>query len=320
MTSLLRFSLVSLAATSCALGAVACKSNASSPAPEAASSSPLRLEADKRPRMRLLPGLKEQRPKPMPLASALPIPAASVDQAVNPRNLPAYSGPTGVVEGVVRFKGEKPQNVALQLPDACSGAAAMYGSSFREGPGRTAADVLVAVTDYDAYVPAPGPNVRVSVNNCAYDRRTIAMTFGQRLEVLNDDSKNSYVPMLIGDTAPAHMVAVPHGDPIKLYPERVGHYLLEDEMNRPWMKADVYVVKYATFAVTGMDGVFRIEGIPVGKVKVTADVPWIVPGIEHTVEATVEAGKTTKLDFTLDVQKSPAPAGSASAAPSSSVK
>lgn len=267
--------------------------------------------------LRLLPGLK-QRPRPLPLASAIPIPAASVDDSVNPNKLPPYAGPTGVVEGVVKFKGEKPVEVSLSLPDACRGAAATYGKSFREGSGRTAADVLVAVTGYQGYVPAPGPNVRVVMNDCAFNRRTVALTFGQRIELLNDDSKNSYIPMLVGESAPAHMVAVPHGDPVKLYPTRVGHYLLADEMNRPWMKADVYVLKYATFAVTGLDGAFRIEGIPVGKVNVSADVPWIVPAIDKTVEVTVEEGKTTKVDFTLEVKKAPPASAGSGAAPAQS--
>lgn len=307
---------VLLASAAAALGA--CKSDPQPTSAEPAASSHADLIGPDAGRMRLLPGLK-QRYRPAPLASAIPIPAASVDDSVNPKKLPPYSGPTGAVEGVIHFSGEKPTEAPLQVPETCTGAAEMYGKSFREGPGRAAADALVAVTGYDGYVPAPGPNVRVEMEGCAYDRRTVAVTYGQRIEMLNDDGKSSYMPLLIGENAPAHMVAVPHGDPVKLYPSRVGHYLLGDEMNRPWMRADVYVLKYATFAVTGLDGRFKIEGIPVGKVKVSADVPWIVPAIDKTVDATVEAGKTTRVDFTLEVHKTPA-APSASAPPQPTVK
>ncbi|HYQ15157.1 MAG TPA: hypothetical protein VEQ58_05360, partial [Polyangiaceae bacterium] len=41
-----------------------------------------------------------------PVASGLPLPTEVVSRAVNPRNLPAYAGPTGGVKGVITAKGD----------------------------------------------------------------------------------------------------------------------------------------------------------------------------------------------------------------------
>jgi hypothetical protein len=109
---------------------------------------------------------------------------------------------------------------------------------------------------------------------------------------------------------------MPRGDAVKLYPTDVGHYALADGMKRTWMYADVFVMRYPTHAVTGLDGRYRVEGVPVGKVKVSAYLPAIdrdlhpdVGVAESSVEREVEvkAGETTQADFVI-AYKQPKPA------------
>lgn len=246
-----------------------------------------------------------------PMASNIPVPAASVENVVNPDHAAPYSGPTGVVEGVVKIKGDPNPVVKLELPADCAGARETYGHLFREGPDRTLADAMVAVTEYKGYVPAKDPAIKVNVDKCAFDRLTYVATFGQRLEVFSSDKSNSYVPFLAGVASAAHMVLTPlTPSGVKLYPLDFGRFLMMDEMNRPWMKADVFVLKYSTHAVSGLDGRFRIEGIPVGDVRVSAFLP-IIDATESK-QVTVEAGKPTGVEFTLEYKR-PAPSASASA-------
>jgi len=251
-----------------------------------------------------------------PLASAIPVPAARVDEAINPKKLPPYAGPTGVVEGLVRVSGDRPPKREVSIPFECGEAYGTYERAFREGEGRALADVLVAVTGYDAFVPAATPVQRVKIHGCAFDRRTIAMMYGQRLEVANTDPQQSFLPTLLGVDLPAQIVAMPRGDPVRLYPTEVGHYALADGMKRTWMYADVFVMRYPTHAVTGLDGRYRVEGIPAGKIKVSAYLPVIdrdlhpdvgiaQPSTEREVE--VKAGETTQVDFVLPY-KQPKPA------------
>jgi hypothetical protein len=251
-----------------------------------------------------------------PLAPGIPVPAAKVEGAVNAGHLAAYAGPAGIVEGTVKVSGDAPPKRGLAIPFSCSEASATYGKVFREGNGRTLADVLVAVTGYPAFVPAQGDVSAVNIHGCAFDRRTIAMTYGQHIEVSNTDPREAFLPTLEGANLPAQLVAIPRGEAVKLYPPEVGHYALVDGMGKNWMFADVFVLKYATHAVTGLDGRFRISGIPVGKVKVSAYLPLVdtelhpeagipQPSFDRDVE--VKEGEIAHVDFVVPY-KTPKPA------------
>jgi hypothetical protein len=220
------------------------------------------------------------------------------------------------VEGVVHVSGDPAPKLPVEIPFACGEAYATHGKVFREGNGRTLADVMVAVTEYDGFVPPSGDVVPVTIRGCAYDKRTIALTYGQRIEVQNADSAQSFLPTLLGADLPAKNVAIPRGDPVKLYPLRVGHYALADGLNRTWMYADVFVLRYATHTVTGLDGHYRIAGVPAGKVKVSAYLPAIDAalhpevGFEKSsveVEVEVKPGETARADFVMPY-KAPKPA------------
>jgi hypothetical protein len=243
-----------------------------------------------------------------PMASGIPVPAARVDAERNPRHLPPFSGPTGAVEGVVRVSGDPAPKLAVQIPFVCGEAYATHGKAFREGNGRTLGDVMVAVTQYDGFVPPSSDVYPVTIRGCAYDKRTLALTYGQRIEVQNADATQSFLPTLIGADLPAQNVAMPRGDPVKLYPLQVGHYALTDGMKRTWMYGDVFVLHYATHTVTGLDGHYRIAGVPAGKVKVSAYLPAIDAGLHPEVgvekstverELEIKPGETVQADFVI---------------------
>jgi hypothetical protein len=168
--------------------------------------------------------------------------------------------------------------------------------------------VLVAVTGYTGFVPARGDALPVKIHGCAYDHRTLVLTYGQRIEVSNTDPKETFLPTLEGAISPAQMVAVPGGDSVKLYPTEVGHYALREGTNHNWMEADVFVLRYPTAVVTDLTGRYRIAGIPVGKVKISVYVPPIDAQLHPDVgiarptedrEVDVVAGETVQADFVL---------------------
>jgi hypothetical protein len=241
-----------------------------------------------------------------PLASGIPVPASKVQAEINKDGRQPYAGPTGSVEGTVRVSGDAVPVAKTEISKDCGDAVGMYGKLFREGTGRTVADALVGVTEYEGFIPAKGDAVPVAIRGCAYDRRTIALTYGQRLEVKNYDTREPYLPDLMGSKMPAKLLAIPRGDAVRLYPTEVGQYLLAESMGKDWMKADVFAVRFSTHAVTGIDGRYRIDGLPVGSVKVSAFLPAIGKTVDHKV--TVKAGEATKVDFVLPFKtEKPAP-------------
>jgi hypothetical protein len=271
----------------------------------------------------------------IPVASGVPYPREAIVDAVNHARLPVYSGPAGAVRGTIRIQGDPAPEVpeiARQIRDDCAPAREMYSRLFREGPGRTLPDVLVAVTGYDGYVPTQASSVEVAASNCAWSARTIALTFGQRLDVRSKDHK-AYVPDLLGAQMPAQLIALPGGAGSSLYPQAPGRYVLVDSM-RLFTAAEVLVLRYATHAVTGLDGQYEIQRIPAGKVTLNALLPFTGETLERTIE--IKPSQTLSLDlaFTFneaawreakakeveEASRSPKPGVSAPAARSASPK
>jgi hypothetical protein len=219
-----------------------------------------------------------------------------VEAVINPKHEPAYAGPTATVRGVIRASGDVAPRTPLKGVDAgCEMAEPMYGRLFREGPGRELADALVAVTHYKGYVPPRPLKVTVYGHGCAWDRRTIGLDFGQYIEVVAKD-RRPYVPELLGERTVAQLFALPGGDPIALVPTKVGRFVLHDSM-RIYSRTNVFVVGYPTHDVTGIDGIYEITGIPIGKAKVGAMLPESGSTISRDIE--LKSGEVLTLDLEL---------------------
>jgi hypothetical protein len=232
-----------------------------------------------------------------------PIPRESVDLVLNPMHVPPYEGPTGSVEGTVYVTGPAAPSVHVEA-GKCPAAIDTYGKLFREGPARPdgsrpVADAVVVVVGYSGYyLPEREEARKVTVGaSCAYPSRAITMTFGQRLEVSNQSSQ-LFAPLLDQDTLPAVMVAPPFekGDPVKLYPRKAGYFTLSDRM-QPYIHEDLYVFRHPLHTVTGLDGHYRIDGVPVGELRVGVH----HPGINTDAQAPVEvvAGLVKRVDLTV---------------------
>ena len=241
--------------------------------------------------------------------------SAFKEAALNPGHEKPYAGPIGSVRGIVHVSGD----AAPELPDVlrdikpgkCEDARAFYGKLFREGPGRTLADVLVAVTEYKGYVPPTSEAKVVVARGCAFESRTIAMTVGQRLEVKNRGPE-TFIPTLSGTPQAALVVAFPGGDSVKLFPAHPGEFLLQDQTH-PYATAHTFVLKFPTTAVTGIDGTFEIKDIPAGDVAVSALLP--ATGARASTRVKVVSGETANVELTIafDASKQAATAPSASA-------
>lgn len=234
--------------------------------------------------------------------NALPFPEASVEAAVNPGKLPTYDGPTGSVEGTVFIKGPDAADMPALDFKNCPAAIDTYSKVFRAGPAnaqglRPLADAVVVITGYTGYfIPDKVASERITITvDCAYPRRAIAMTYGQRLEIAND-SRIPFAPYLDGTIQPAVMIAPPRqaGDPVKIYPPRPGHYVLADRL-QPFAFEDLYVLRQPLHAVTDLDGHYRIDGVPATKLRVGAQ----LKVIRNEVAVNVRANVVEKVDIVL---------------------
>lgn len=238
--------------------------------------------------------------------NALPMPRASVEAFVNPEKLPAYGGPLGSIEGHVIVVGDEAPETPGDF-SRCPEARATYGRRFRSGAargaGRELADALVVVTGYEgSFVPEDRPAKRVHVRQCAYERRTISMTFGQRLEIKNELKAELVTPTLDRGAGYAVMAAVPGGEPVKLYPTTPGRYRVGDKTGLPFLEATLFVLLHPLHDTTDAVGHFRIDRIPAGKRKVHAMHPAIAGDVSVDVDVTagVVAPVVLELRYSAD--------------------
>ncbi len=234
---------------------------------------------------------------------ALTLPSEErIQSVVNPKKLKPYAGPTGAVRGVVTVTGDQAPElpkVVAKMDSNCRGAAAMFGKVFREGDGRTLADVLVAVTEYDGFVPSEGTDVVVPAQDCTYGTRTLTMTYGQRVVIEGKDNR-PYVPEILGQPLPAQLFVLPTSPRVAIAPKRPGQFKLVDSM-RLFNVVELFVLPYPTTDVTELDGKFEIAGLPVGKAKINAFLPQT--GVVVEKEIVIEEGKTLELDLELPFDK-----------------
>jgi hypothetical protein len=249
----------------------------------------------------------------------IPVAPEEVAKVVNPKTQPVYAGPTGTLRGVVHITGDPPPELKLKYPDSpCKAeAAAVHGKLFRVGQDGVLADALVAVTGYSAYVPAKAEAAKITIHNCTLSSRTLVAMFGQRIEVANLDRVDSYMPYLDGAATSAILVAIPHGDAVRLYPPQPGHYMIRDQLPNDHMTADVFVLAYGTTDVTGLDGKYEITGIPVGNVEVNAMLPATKKAAGQRIE--IKPGDNT-LDLTLTFDAAKDTPGAATAGSSPDAK
>lgn len=256
-------------------------------------------------------GLVAESTSPPPTAPSV------VSAALNPGSLPVYTGPTATLEGNVYVRGEVAPELEAPARSSCQNVRDYR--LFREGPAdasgrRALADAVVGVTGYQgSYVPPNGDAVSVQVKDCAFDRRTVVLTFGQRLDVINTEPLNSgvfYAPKLMKDTTSTQMIAAP-GNTVKLYVQKPGRDLLVDGMGHGHLYADVFAALHSLHVVTDSAGHFVLPGIPVGELDATAMHPAFDLGGVHA-KLVFKAGETTHHDFELTY--APAAKGDAGAA------
>jgi hypothetical protein len=253
--------------------------------------------------------------KPEPPAEKFPLNDQQLQKILNPAGATEYTGPTGVIEGTITVKGDPPAMRTFQtLPKECEGAKAIHGPAYRAGPKGELADALIGVRTWTGYVRPSKDDKVITIKNCSIEPTVIDLSLGQRLMIGNVDAM-PYMPQTAAKMI-VRRLAIKDMSPVPLILTEPAAYGLT------WLTgtlpgADVptvtvFVIPNALHTVTGIDGKYRITGVPVGKAHISAS---HLGMDEAGKDVMVEAGKELKLDLTLNYKSATPPAASASAKP-----
>jgi len=188
---------------------------------------------------------------------------------------PNFAG-AGEVTGTVKFEGAVPKFREIKM-DADPICLSKHGSKvFPDtlvlGEGNTMKNVFVYVKDgiFDNKFTPPAEPVVISQTGCMYEPHIIGLMVGQPLKILNPDGTLHNVHAL-SKVNPEFNLAMPkfRREATQVFGKPEFMFPLKCDVH-PWMSAWISVMDNPFFAITGINGEFRISNLPKGNFHIVA--------------------------------------------------
>ena len=202
-----------------------------------------------------------------------------VKAAPKPR-LPVYykvdPATTGIVTGVVKFRGRRPHPKPIDMSEEPACVEAHHGKVYDEAIEVDGRDDLANAFIYiksgleGKKFSTPVQPVTIDQRGCGFHPRVIGIQTGQPLQVVNSDQVTHNIhPMAQRNREWNHSQGA--GDP------PIFRRFLRPEIMIPvkcnihsWMHAYIGVLDHPYFAVSGKDGTFEIRNLPPGDYVIAA--------------------------------------------------
>ncbi len=186
--------------------------------------------------------------------------------AIQPAPVVSSAGLFGSVEGTVSIKGALPTLPPLNTSadPVCRQLGVIDNRLQLRGRHLAGVIAYLDAPRGSATAPVhPGGTVVITQDHCAYEPRATALLAAQRLEVVNLDPTLHNLHLYKNATTVLNRGQPPRSSEVHTVLTAPGPYRLRCDVH-PWMRADVLVLPHALFAVTDLDGHFRIDGVPAG--------------------------------------------------------
>lgn len=208
------------------------------------------------------------------------------------------TGPMSSLTATVAFTGTVPTPRKLKMTPECGGAA-VTDEEVLVADGKLA-NVMVRVIEGVPASEGKGQGVEIVQEKCVYMPRVTGVHAGQSIAVTSKDAFLHNVHTFSGDVSifnkgqPSPSTFVKEASEFTAGGKQIkdGPIAFKCDVH-PWMISYVVVNPNPYFAVSGKDGVAKLE-LPVGKYKVEA---WHERYGTKTADVTVEEGKTAEIKF-----------------------
>ena len=213
-------------------------------------------------------------------------------------NVPA----AGIVEGKVLIEGAAPPNEPLTISEEYAAAHPAAAAHCRSRNLKNDDVVVLGGGLANAVVEIRGitrgkrrlKQALVRAANCRYQPRVSLAPRGKALILVNEDPFEYHLRIRKPGTGAFFDSLLSQDDKVPTNEALIsGVYELSCDL-QPWLKGYVHVVGHPYFAVTGLDGSFRIEDVPPGKHPARV---WHEQLGERTAEVDVKDGLTAHLVF-----------------------
>ena len=181
----------------------------------------------------------------------------------------------GTIVGKITYEGRTPPQRPVRMDAEPKCAAKHTGTvidqTFLIGEGNGFANVFVVITkglEGKSFDP-PSEPVVMDQNGCIYTPRVMGIQVGQPFKVKNSDGLLHNVHSLSKENTPFNRAmpgSVTEADYEFAKKER---FRIKCDVH-PWMTSYMTVVDHPFYAVSGLDGSFRIENVPAGTYTIEA--------------------------------------------------
>lgn len=211
------------------------------------------------------------------------------------------TGEEATILGKVMLSGERPKPTVIDMTadPGCYKDNPRPKTEWYEGRAGGLANVFVYVTSnaFNGYVfETPTSPVVWDQKGCRYVPRVLGMQLGQTLSITNSDATMNNVhptPKFNPEWNQTQAVGSPPLLKILRHAEVAIPFW---DNQHPWKKGYVSVFTHPFFAVTDMEGNYRIQGLPPGAYKLTA---WHKRLGEKTFDLMVMSGESRSFGFTF---------------------
>jgi len=206
------------------------------------------------------------------------------------------------ISGKIVYEGKVPKMKAVKM-DADPICAAKHTEPVLVeflvlGDGNTMANIMVSIKsgapekDY----PVPTDAAVLDQKGCKYTPHVLGVQAGQMIKILNPDGTLHNVHAMPKVNSEFNM-AMPKfkKKAMKKFDKAESMFQVKCDVH-PWMKAWVGVFSHPFFAVTGKDGMFKIDGLDAGTYEIEA---WHEKLGTRTMSVTVGADESKTADFTF---------------------
>ena len=231
--------------------------------------------------------------------------ASPKQEAPSQKKAYVHTGKEASIAGTVTLLGELPKALTIDLAadPSCYTDNPHPKTEWYRGRAGGLANVLVYVASdsLDNFLfSTPTSPVVLEHKRCRYEPHVMGLQVGQPLNIVNSDET-------IHNTHPTPRVnqewnqTQAMGAPPLVKTFGRAEVSIPFKCNQhPWERAYVSVFAHPFFAVTDMEGNFRIEGLPPGSYKVTA---WHERLSEKNLDAVLAPGESRYLSFAFSAPK-----------------